>query len=167
MPTNSSFFELPSMSNTTSWTDPGQYSFSGDTATNPVYEPSNYRDDKYDSGLFTDTVSQNTNVGQSSFWGGVWDWANTDVGSSVLGGAISGAGNVWAAGEAADAAKDLSASNNENSILLQQMRNDAAMEMHAAELEQEMAMFMAGEERINRHNTSINAPVNMNTRKFK
>lgn len=191
MATNSSFFELPAINSTNSWTNPDQYSFTEAPTTNPSYQPASYRDENYDIGLFVDTVSPSIENGDtgSNFWGGVWDWANTDIGASVAAGALSGIGNVWATDMASDAASDLANSKYENSFALQQSNSAsqmelaqmgiaaeqemqaaelaAKMEMQKKELEQEMAIFMKGEERIDTHNSSINKPVNMKPRNFK
>ena len=111
----------------------------------------------------TSTFWSNTGSVSREWAGNVWDWANTETGSSVIGGAISGASQMYAQGKAEDAADKLS----DDKMSIAQMQIDAQMAMQEAALAQEMELAMMEENRINRHNASINDQnVKMNVRKF-
>ena len=164
-----SFFSLPSYGSTVipnNYVETGQQTYSGNSG-----YTGNYNQDRaafYENKdpytvpikeLFVDSQSEETGQWMSS----IWDWAKTEQGSSVLGGAVSGAGEVWAANKQ----EDLLNQSSKDAKNLAQMKIDAEMAMQEKELAQQMEIAMLAEKRINRHNKSINAPVNMSLRSFK
>lgn len=107
-------------------------------------------------------VSENpwfANTEDSNFLDDVWDWAKTDQGTSVIGGAISGIGSMVSAGWADDTAKDGIQAKKE----LLQMELDARERMQTQALAASEAVLKNA--RIAKHNTSINRPVSLRLKK--
>lgn len=179
MTTNSSFFELPVMDS--DWTDPSSYENTGNSFvadreafmvgkdkfsnptkknTTPWTDPGAYENtgESFMGELFVDSGNKESN------WGGdIWDWANTEQGSTVIGGAIGGVDKAWSIGRETDALENRANSN----MAITQMKIDANMAMQEKQIAAAKEIAMLKENRIKRHNKSINAPVNMSVRKFK
>jgi hypothetical protein len=166
MATNS--FSLPAINNSTSYNQPSYYN---NTGSNFVADRDAFwsGQDQYSLPMKTEqqaetsTFWSNTGSVSKEWAGNVWDWANTETGSSVIGGAISGASQMYAQGKAEDAANKLS----DDKTSIAQMQIDAQMEMQEKALAAQMEIAMLEENRIKAHNKSINNPdVKMNVRKF-
>ena len=136
-----------------------------DTTPNYVEsQPSNYVQDWNASSSESPTTSDTsifTNTGNmASEWASsAWDWANTETGSSVIGGAISGAGQVWAQDLASDSASSLQAQDNAAAIELAKINQAAATERVQMQID-------ADNKVRDTHNAANNAPMNMSVRKF-
>jgi len=118
--------------------------------------PMQMEDFETSSFWYSDTNSQQqpTESGQNGIFGDIWDWAKTEQGTAVLGGAIQGAGSVWAAGKKSDSAEDL-------------LRLRASLEADLARLKDQLEGPSEAElkdARISRHNRSINLPMNLSVR---
>jgi hypothetical protein len=171
MEPNQPYFTLPAMS-FSSGQNPTPYQGSYNTG-NFTEDYNNFWKDKSHFELPTKAGDMATDT-TSSFWSNsgslakewgsnVWDWANTETGSSVIGGAIGGAAQMYAQGKQEDLANKLSG----DRMSLAQMQIEAEMAMQEAALAQEMELAMMKENRINAHNASINNPnTKMNVRKF-
>ena len=184
MATNSSYFQLPVMDSQPAWSSTGAYENTGQSFTTEQNsfvadrdafmngkDPMDYpikqgaaSSQGRNSLLFVDSSSSSSNPNQESTWGSsVWDWANTEQGSTVIGGAIGGAAEMYAAEQKADYLKEGDAS----AMALAQMREDAATARAQMQIDAQMKIAMLKENRIKKHNKSINAPVNMSMRTFK
>ncbi len=111
-----------------------------------------------------DTGKVFVNSGDESSWGeDIWDWANTETGSNVIGGALAGAGSAWES----ELAADESSEKRSDYLTLAREKIASAESMNQANIEARMKLAMLGENRKDKHNKSINAPINMSVRKFK
>ena len=146
MPSDYSY-DLPaftdnSWSSDQSWTQSNNYSLS-DPQSSSIPSSSEYsKQDNWSEGWFTDSTSktdQNAPSADSSTFDGVWKWLTSNQGASTAGGAAQALMQAWAASNASDAKSKES-----------QLDRDAAM-----------AIAMLKENRINRHNESINQPANL------
>lgn len=173
MATNSSAFTLPAMYSNNNYTNTSNYNNTGQSFvadrdafwkdknqyTNPILE----NQEQFSNNMFVD--SGNT---ENEWASTVWDWANSEQGSQVIGSAIGGAATAYSSGKSQDLAKELSQDNNEQSMTIAEMQIAAQNERHAAELAQQMKIAEMAKERVDRHNKTINdSSVKMNTRNFK
>jgi hypothetical protein len=95
-------------------------------------------DDDY---WYTDSGSSVDVGDDDNWWDSIWDWAGSNQGVAVLGGALDGLMSLWGA-EKSSQLKSKSGGGGSN----------------AAELQ---------DERIKAHNASINMPMSMGAREFK
>jgi len=122
----------------------------GNTGNESNFSTNNYGFGSSDS-WFTDSSSSardaanygNAASQEPSMFDSIWKWSNTNTGSSMLGGALDAGMKAWAVGKASDASDE---------------QNQFYAEQKALDREAAMALAMLKENRINRHNESINKP---------
>jgi hypothetical protein len=163
-------WELPSLADD-SWSDTGSWS----AAQNDSFElPSSYDQqtfaqqpdsqylgntdfsNAYQEDWYTDSLSGGEV--DTSMFNDLWNWAKTNQGTSVLGGAVNQGMNLWKA----DLLNDMRDDNDAARLEIARMNN--ATQLEIANMQNEIAKRR--EDRVDKHNSSINTPMNMGITKL-
>jgi hypothetical protein len=134
-----------------SYQETSNYSFSDQSSddwfTNSYSETDFSSGDSLDSGGSAPSSSSAAGGGDSNsgFWEGVWDWSNSDQGIAVIGGALAGGISMWD----------------------EERKQDRLLELKDAGSDDGPSAAELKDERIKKHNASIDTPMDMGVRKFK